>query len=638
MGRIVPTSTTFGGSVNIAPTPPVIVTHTAGETLQVGDLVALNGWTNQVQYIMPPESAELGAALRPLNATFASFGETMLPPTTIAAQIANPAPANPAPAKTIVLANKNVLHVWQTTNGQVYFSVTDYKNAIIVQPTIGPAAVAVAVAELFVTALNGSGFAIAYIDSDGTQPTIQIYTDLCERSATTRLPTPSNAMTGGWITAISVLKNGNVVVTSMTGAGVVWFCIMSNLGVTVLAASLISTTTVGTVKPSAQIAALTGGGFGIVATCPDTTAGNTINKYYTFSSAGVQQGPVTVGRVWPGSAPTTSLSALAINNGGWVCFEGMNGPPLFMYAFSSTGVAAPTITVDASNHNPIMGNAIQLTNGAIVLGYTSGPAEVSLKLAQVASNLLGSTLATTAMPVTGGKPEIFESIGYVICYPGTGSVLKNFRYDTGTLLSGWIGDTSISIPSPTQVKLFKTTFPNAPPNAPTFGVALITSSGVTCESRYLARAVMTPIGVVTANASYGQSVPIQTTGTATLLRPWRVPTSIDMRIRAGNTLAIQGATVIMAGIIPKNPITGFGGQLSGVGALPRFTASVLTEVILSCSSGPAGGQVMINNGPIYRASPASQPNDQIYLTLGEGDSMAISTNGEASVYVTIKEM
>jgi hypothetical protein len=617
-------TTNFNGT---ALAPVIVDSYTAFEAIPVNAMVALSTADGMLRWVLPPDRIADGAALRPAYAPYPVLGGQMAPPSVF----------NLASDRTVSgyynsmqIKSGNILQTWLTADSPC-MAITGLDNTVVLPPTKVNGGT-VMIARVWTTVASGLSV-MATVFGGLTQ--LRTYTDAGVMVSHTEL--------AGFPLDMGILSGGNLAVCVGAISGGVSIAIYDVGLNTVLAPTQVVAPAAGIANAPGnatftQVIPLIGGGFGLAAATCNGIATDSIPRFLTFNSAGLQQGATVLGRTQTGSNSAGRFAATALANGGWAVFETNFGNPLQLRGFAANGSQpTATITVVPGTGGQTLGNATQLANGTIIVGWVIGNTPAQVWTACYAADLSnGYTTLQSGAGVLLSPPAILPLGGaQFVFFPGTGNTIRWMIEAGGT--SPFQADTTILSPQ-SYVKLFSVAYSQIPSGSITIGAATAGGSIASVATYYHARGILLPIGVATASAAQGQPVTIQTTGTTKLARVWAAPQNIDARALGGNTLSISGTTVTMQGVQVRAKVTGLWGSLSGVGNLPTWTASGTARITINCSCLPGVAGAVYNDGmPFYRASTNYSPNDTITFTMGVGQLLKISTDGGAAAIVSIVE-
>ena len=608
----------------VATTPPQFATgYLAAEALKAGDVAILSGSDGLIRYALPGDQLSVGGKLRPVYSPSLSVGGEMAPPAQIL--LANDR-ACVGSHYSAQLKSGSILHAWLASDAAV-IAIAYLDNTMLLAPQRVAGGVALC-ARVWAT----GNFVMATVVGGVTQ--IRTYTDAGAEIGSQSLP--------GIPLDIAILANGNVAICVLLPGGAMAIAIYTPALAVVLASNQIVAAAAGVAtlpgnSSFTQILPLTGGGFGLAATTCNGVASDSIPRYMTFNDAGIQQGATVLGQTQTGST-TGRFAATPLTGGGWAVFEACSGVGLQLRGFAANGTQTrATITVVASANGQTLGNAAQLSNGTIIVAWTTGNTPTTLGAACYLPDLSSGYTTALGTGTLGAQPSIL-SLGraaHFIFWPGAGASIRWMTEFGGVFPLN--GDTAVVSPV-IALKLINLVFPQEPVGHKTFAAATAGGSTFAAGTYFQARPMQIPLGIVAGDVAPGNPVTIQTTGVAATRLQWSAPFVIDAGCVGGNKMAIVAKMANLIGIVPKNAVSGVIGALSGVGSLAKYTALFNAEVTLNCSAGAGGGTVYNKGNPIYNAVAGFAPaNVAVKFLLAVGQTMEIRSDGSANVQVSVEE-
>ena len=480
----------------------------AGEAVQAGDLIAV-GADGNGYWINDPTLA-VGPLWRPFSQAATANMVPIGANTVVAASADGPSGGYfPLAAISAKLANGNIVVVWSNTGSpyNVFFAIYTAVGILVVSPTVVGAGLNIGGTLVSVAALTGGGFAIASQTSSG-YVAVNSYNAagvLQGSAATTDTPTSSVAVVG--------LANGSFAVNYITTGSVCRSAVYSSTCAVVAAAFNVITGGPSTSQSAVAIAALTGGGFVILAA---TVAGSSSNPvaYVVYSNTGsVVTAQTTFTNSYSGQYP----SAVALTGGGFalaVNETGSSSVGMKVGAYSATGVLqGSVVSLDTTANLGGMPMAASATSGGFYVMWNSAAVPSVAKFTSGGVQV-GSTLALSAG--AGGGGTSFPWALAPSPDDGALAILSNGSNAIAVVVSPTVTQTypysSIAIPN--SVFNFGAYVAAAGGNAVSQYFSLVTlyNNGVVMNAYAYQVQQAQFQGVATAATAKGSSIPIQITG------------------------------------------------------------------------------------------------------------------------------
>ncbi|MDD5175755.1 MAG: hypothetical protein PHQ05_04960 [Sterolibacterium sp.] len=551
MGRYINSGSGSGVGGSSA-TPAITTTVTTGEAVTQGQIAVLGA--DSLAYMGADPSVMLNA-VRPVSApspiTNTFLSSVPIIPDGAPVVNASNASANLTGQSTFagaVLSNGNYVVAWQLGTGNFTPQFAIFNSLGVQQgATVSVDNVAAIDATGFVVslcALTGGGFALAFFRN--VAPWFQ-YAVYDNTGAVVKALTTVNAATtaaGGYVSAVA-LSNGGFALAYYASTAGYKFVIYNSAGTIVANHTTIDAAASGYVT-AASFTAAQGGGF--VVAYSTVAAGTKVVKY-------TNAGAVAVAAQATGGGNSGYSNVCVLAGGGYatVTINGSFKVAVFNAAGAQQGATLsigtamtatwPMIAALSSGDVAVASTG---TTGNTVLAYVSGTTGTLLKsvLYSVLSLAVGSSAVLSMLPIKQGGVSIMANIG------GTG---VSAVFDANASLVNPVG----AIPAahggcgsspPVLFALPTAVNPNA--NLAVFGGAQQSGGALAIGLLNMFVQKLVPIGVFSASAAQGASVPVQYTGNATLATAFAQPYNVDTQSQSppGQRMNVLGNSIVMSGI------------------------------------------------------------------------------------------
>lgn len=534
MGRILSggtnSSVVGGGALQNLSTTVV-----TGEPVVQGQLACI-GSDGLAYYALDP--AAPGGPLRPLAGTTAPSQPFATGP---AVTLSGPSSQF---STGCTLSNGNAVMVTATGSALqfgIYSSLGVQQGSVVIVPH------AAATISMYAVALSGGGFALAYQDLGTMLVTVAVFSNT---GAQILAPLIVEAGVVPTSLAIAPLAGGGFAVAYGTSAGAVRYAVYSASGAIIQAPAATGLTGILTTSPCAvSICALTAGGFVVAGMVT-----NLVAAYFSrFSATGAAQ--QTAVSAYTGSSvsnTTGTLCAVGLTGGGFIIVQHYGGSSgTIVTTLSAAGVTVGSSYVGGSStgtYFPACAAVARMDGSAVVVAQSY----------IFVANGNGTLGAQAGVNGGGGYGNaVAQSDNGWIISAGYGSTLEirdSSLNLVSTLQSYALGLLSGQMNSPPICLLSV----GRSPIRPSVPLVLILTPGsggarfVSCALPGGSWQKTTPIGVFTASAAAGSSVPVQYQGVATLASGFAQPYVFDATSTSppGQRMAIIGNQAILSGIQP----------------------------------------------------------------------------------------
>lgn len=523
-----------------------IANFIANETLAIGDMAVVDS-NGQVGYAVDPSVG--GSSLRPVYRAAAAYNFLQTPTITVTSGSA----LNDQQKRSVaaVLSNGYVVLAWfNTAAGDARFEVVDQSGVTVVPVTVVGAADATAPL-IAVTALDGGGFVAAF--SQGGTPKFAIYsnTGTVVKAVTSVDALPTNVRSvaitgissGGFAIgyAIQIAASGNIQTPR--------YAVYDAAGTVVSAPATLKVNIADiTAYDQTFIARLGGGGFVVTYLLYDGS--NEFSYFKRFNNSGALQGAETLIQSTGGVLQGQNIVGLA--GGGFATVGGLN---CLISVYNSSGVlqgAQASLGTTSGLNTQLV---IALNDGSVIAfiaGATLAPSYARY------SSTGGLLTAATVLGSTVGRPQIgalsLNNNGFILTWSDATAALTFARF--GTAAAGGITATTIASSASFaagRIAMVQVLHPVKPVEICTH---ILTNSDTALSlnifNGFADKA--TPVGVCTAAATVGNTVPVQFTGPAQLRLPYKFPATFNYQGMAipGQKMSVVGSTVVLQGIQASN--------------------------------------------------------------------------------------
>jgi hypothetical protein len=539
MGRILSDNSTASGA-GANGLVSASTNYIAGEAVQPGQLANLGG-DGLAYYALDPNGP--GAALRPLAGLIASVYP-------YAAGPAMPMGVTGAIVGGCVLASGNAV-LFYAQSGTLQFGI--YNQLGVLQGAMVTVASNVAAnMSVNVVPLAGGNFAFAYTNTVGSpgQPTIAVFSSA---GAVVLPPTLVEAGQTASALGIVALNGGGFAVAYIATASATGrYAVYSAAGAVVQAPAATGLAGLTLNSPcGVALASLVDGGFVVAAL---SMAGSTGYTYFSrFNAAGVSQQSNVTANTFATSNTVGTVVAVGLSGGGFIIAPHYGpGSQTLVTTWSAAGAvvgASYTASSYGSSNYPACAIAARGTDAVIVSALSTG--------AQITYCNGNGTMRNQANSTQVGQCNAIAilSNGHIVV-AGTGTSMAVFDASlnpVGTVTLASLGLNPGTVNFPPSCILPMTASP-VNPNVP---LALTLTGGAGVVPKLAAIATVpqatqktTPIGVFSASAAAGLAVPVQFMGMATLATSFVQPFSMDANGTQppGQRMAVVGNQAILSGI------------------------------------------------------------------------------------------